>query len=438
MTDHPALMRIAQNAGWLFADRAVRFGIGLVITALVARYLGPDQFGVLSYAMAFFAIFGIIATFGLDSIVIREIVRNPSSANEILGTASVMKVIGAFIALIGAVGAAALLHSQQSTTITLVAIIAGGTIFQSLDTIDFWFQAQLKAKYTVLARNLAFLTASAVRVVLILSHAPLISFAWPVLLEAAIAAIGLILWFKKDGNALSEWRFTLARAIWLLRESWTLIIQGLVIIVYMKIDQIMLGHMTTNKSLGEYSAAVRLVEMAYFIAVAISASLFPEIITSKKLSPDQYEGRIQRMYDFMIWMAIIPASIVTVSSPIIIRVLYGEAYQDAAMILSIQIWMITSVFFGVARQKWLTVEGHLKDAMYVELAGVVLNISANVVLIPKYGAIGASIASLIGAFGANLLAATFSFPIRKSLRMYGQSLFKPVQQIRLLLIRTPQ
>lgn len=151
-----ALQKILANTGWLFVDKILRMGVGLLVGVWVARYLGPEQFGLYNYALSFVALFSAFATLGLDGIVVRDIVRDPSYKNEILGTAFILKLLGGISTLILAVGAVSLLRPHDNLTRWLVGIIAAGTIFQAFDVIDFWFQSQVQSKYTVYAKNVAF------------------------------------------------------------------------------------------------------------------------------------------------------------------------------------------------------------------------------------------------------------------------------------------
>jgi PST family polysaccharide transporter len=395
----------------------------------VARYLGPEQFGSLSFVMALVALFGAFATLGLDSIVVRDIVRDPSCPGDTLGSASALKLAGSVVTVVLSAATVAVIRPGESTSFWMAVAISACTLFQSLDTIDLWFQSRLRSRYSVYARNAGFVVMSLARVGLILAGAPLIAFAVTSLIEAILAAAGLAVYYVKDGNSFSRWRSSAGKRRYLLKESWPLLLQGIVIMVYMRIDQILLGQLAGDRSVGEFAAAGRLVELSYFVPISLTASLFPEIIHSGKLLPEQYEGRIQKLYDLMIWMAIALAAVTTVCAPWIVRILYGDRYRAASTVLSLQIWMTASVFFGVARQKWLTAEGHLKDALYVEVAGMLINVAANILLIPRYGAVGASLASLATAFGANLAVVGFSRPIRKSMVMYGRSLLLPVRLI---------
>lgn len=158
-----ALQKILANTGWLFIDKIIRMGVGLLVGIWVARYLGPEQFGLYNYALSFVALFSALATLGLDGIVVRDIVRDPSCKDETLGTAFVLKLIGGGLTFLFVVGANSLLRPHDRLTQWLVGIIALGTIFQAFDTIDFWFQSQVKSKHTVYSKNTAQLAINIVR-----------------------------------------------------------------------------------------------------------------------------------------------------------------------------------------------------------------------------------------------------------------------------------
>ena len=151
------LQKIISNTGWLFADRALRMGVGLLVSVWVARYLGPTQFGQLNYVIAFVALFATFATLGLDGIVVREVVRNPAAEWEILGSAFMLKLCGGALTAVGAVVFISVLRPGDILSRWLVGIVAAGAVFQAFDVIDFWFQSQVLSKYVVLAKNGAFL-----------------------------------------------------------------------------------------------------------------------------------------------------------------------------------------------------------------------------------------------------------------------------------------
>ena len=278
------LQNVVRNTAWLFADRVVRLGFGLFVGVWVARYLGPAQFGVLSYANAYVALFSAIAALGLDSVVVRNIVRDPSRREEILGTAFFLKLIGAAATVVLAAGTILLVRPGDTVSQIVVGIIALGTIFQAFDAIDFWFQSQILSKYTVCAKNSAFLVISLVKIALILSKASVISFAAAGLAEIALGSMGLIMVYRMNGHRLKEWRFRRDTAKEMLADSWPLVLSGIVVMIYIRIDQVMIGNILGIAEVGIYSVAVNLTEVWYFIPMAITSSVLPAIIDSKRRS----------------------------------------------------------------------------------------------------------------------------------------------------------
>ncbi len=408
------LRKIIYNTSWLFADRVVRMGIGVIIVIWIARYLGPEQFGIYNYAIAFVALFTALSTLGLEHIVIREIVRSPDKKNEIVGTALILKLTASLVT----VGIIALiiflLRPDDTLTRMMVIIIAGAMIFQSFDVIDFWFQSQVQSKYTVLAKNAAFLFIAGVHIGLILSGAPLIAFAWARLGEIFLFAAGLLIFYYYTGSSLKQLSVHRERAKNLLRNSWPLILSGIMIMIYMRIDQVMLGEMIGNTSVGIYSAAIRLTEVWYFIPTAIISSVFPAIIESKQRDETLYYARLQKLYTLFTWMAIVIAICFMVVSQPVIKLLYGAEFSEASSVLVISIWAGVFVFQGLARAKWLIAENLQKYSYYFTGMGVIFNITLNIILIPKYGATGAAVATLITQFIVVLPAPLLLKETRKS------------------------
>jgi len=390
-----ALRKILYNTSWLFADRIIRMGIGVIVIVWIARYLGPEQFGIYNYAIAFVALFTALSTLGLDHIVVREIVRQPDKKDEIVGSALLMRFLASVITVVLISIIIILLRPDDALTRLMVLIIASAMIFQSFEVIDFWFQSQVQSKYTVLAKNVAFLFISGVHIGLILSEASLIAFAIARLGEMFLFAVGLVFLYRYSGSALRKLRFRLKQATHLLRDSWPLILSGIMIMLYMRIDQVMLGEMIGDASVGIYSAAIRLTEVWFFIPTAILISVFPNIIETKKKNEGLYYRRLQRLYTLLTWIAIIIAILIMFIAKPIINVLYGSEYIEASSVLVISIWAGVFVFQGLARGKWFLAEDLQKFAYIFTGIGVIINVILNLLLIPRYGATGAAIATLI-------------------------------------------
>ena len=405
---------VVTNIGWLFADRILRMGVGLVVGVWVARYLGVEQFGTFNYAAAFVVLFSTCASLGLPSLIIREIANEPEKKEQILGTAFWLQLSGGIATLLLAITTISILRHDDPVTIGLVSILASVSIFQAFDTIDLWFQSQVNSKYTVLAKNAAFLVITLFKVLLINIHAPLLSFAWATLAEAAIGSVGLIYCYKLQGYFISMWKWDFHIAKKLLRESYPLIFSGMAVVIYMKIDQIMLGEMIGSQSVGIYSAATRISEIWYFIPTAIASSIYPAIFSAKKEGNEiLYYRRIQQLLRLLSTIAIIIAVPMSFLSGDVVTILFGSEYSAAGPILAIHIWAAVFVFMGVGTSSWFIAEGLTYLTFRRTLIGAVVNIILNFVLIPMYGGIGAAIATVISQAFASFISNAFNLKSRK-------------------------
>ena len=333
--------------------------------------------------------------------------------NETLGAAFIIKLTGAFLTIVTAVIAIRLLQPADSQVHVLVAIIAAGSVFQALDVIDFWFQARVEARFVVYARGAAFLIVSIVKVVMIMTNAPLIAFAWVVSLELFFAALGLVLAYRSTGRSLTSWTANLQRIRETLKDSWPIAIAAVAVMVYMRIDQVMLKQMLGNQAVGIYSAAARVSEVWYFIPTAIVVSVTPALIEAKKLSTTLYYVRLAQLFRLMSGIALAIALSMTFAADYVASFLYGDAYEGVGTILAIHIWAALFVFLGVAQSPWSINEGLTKLALVRTVIGAAANVVLNLLLIPPYGSIGAAIATTVSYALAGVILNAFSDSTRK-------------------------
>lgn len=424
----PNLLKIVENIGWLFFDKVLRMGVGLFVGVWIARYLGPEQFGLLSFATAFIGLFGAIAGLGLQGIVVRAIVRDPACKEETLGTAAVLQFIGGLLAYGLIIGTIFWLRPDDTLAKALVAILGSMMLFKASEVAVYWFESQVQSKYTVWVQNCSFLVFAAIKVVLILNNAPLIAFAWATLGEALVVALLMIVMLGLRGPRLPQLRFTLVRARGLLADSWPLLLSGIAIVIYMKIDQIMLGQMLGDEAVGIYSAAVRISEIWYFIPMVIVASVFPAILEAKKRSEELYYARLKSLFDLMSLISIPVAVVMTFLSPFVVGILFGDAYAEAGTVLAIHIWASVFVFLGVASSKWFLVENLQRLMFFRTFLNGLINIVLNYFLIPRYGAVGAAVALVIAQSAGLLVYDHFRKDTRKLfyMKIASLNLFKTI------------
>lgn len=380
----------------------------LFVGLWVARYLGPEDFGHLSFAQSFVALFVVFSSLGLDSILVRELVNNVKQAKKLLGTAFVLKVAGAVFAILIAIISIRGTSSDELTHV-MVFVIVSATLFQSFNVIDFFFQSLVLSRFVVFANIVSVSLSSLIKITLILYGAPLIAFAYVALFDSVTLAIGFIYIFIFHGRRIPLKSLTFCKdtAISLLQSSWPLILSGLSISIYMKIDQVMIREFEGLEAVGYYAAAVRISELWHFIPVTIAASLFPAIINAKRIREELYYQRLQALFSLMVSLALLVALAITFWSSSIVGVLYGDQYAPAAEVLIVHVWAGIAVGFGVVWSKWLIVEDEQVLVIIFHVFSLILNISLNLVLIPELGILGAGIATALSSIIAQLAGVLF-------------------------------
>ena len=400
------------NTSWLFFEKIIRLIVTFIVGILIIRYLAPNEFGLLSYAMSIVGIFAAVSSLGIDSILTRELVKYPEQKDLLIGTAFSFKLMGAALSTIFLLAALPFMSNDGFINI-MILIIASATFFQSFNVIDFYFQSRITSKYSVYAQSSSFLLGSIIKILLIIFKAPLIYFAIVILVEAIFLASGFIIVYNNRGLNIFDWKSNKKLGFKILSDSWPLILSGVVITIYMKIGQVMIKELMNETEVGYYGAAARLCEAWYFVPMAITASLFPAIVNAKQTSEKLYLNRLQKLYDIIAWMAILIALPVTFFSKEITVILLGNDYLPSAPVLTIYIWAGLATFLGIASSQYLIAENLTKLSFYRTLIGMIVNVILNIILIPKLGIVGSAIATLI-----SYSLATFSIGITK--RTYYQ------------------
>ena len=413
----PVLLGILDNTGWLFADKVLRLAIGLFVGVWLARYLGPEQYGLMNYAIAIVGLFGAIASLGFSGIVVRDLVRAPDTANATLGTAFLLQVLGGFLAFVLAIAVIGFARPEDDLARLMVAVLGFSMVFKAADVVKYWFESRVASRYVVWVESGVLIGLAAVKVWFILIEAPLITFVWVLLAEVMLASIGLMGMYVWRGGALGRWHVRVDRAKSLLRDSWPMILSGLAVMVYMRIDQVMLGQILGDEAVGIYSVAVRISEVWYFMPMAIVASVFPSIVQARQQDEMAYYHKLQKLHNLMVLLALIVAIPTTFLSDWLVVFLFGEPYRQAGAILALHVWTGLFVFLGVASSSWYLSENLQTLAFYRTLLGVSINILANWMLIPAYGVLGAAWGTILSQLAAAYLFDGLNAGTRRMFRM---------------------
>ena len=399
----PVLRKLIGNSAWQVGDKVVRMGGGVLVSVYIARYLGPDDFGLFSFSLALTALFTSFAAFGLPSVVVRDLVMRPQERPALLASALLLRLLGGALAVLLTFGAMVALRPGDWRSALIVLVMALSNLAQAWDVIDYDYQSRMEALPVVIARNVSFVVSAAVRVGLVLAGVSLVWFAWALVLEAAIGAVLLLRRSRLDGTSITIGAATRAELRRLTSSGWPLIIAGLSVSVYMRVDQIMLGKMLGDAGVGLFSAAVRISEAFYFFPMTVALSVAPALTATYTRSIEEYERRFLQITRLLLWLALAVACVFAVFSRQIIQTLYGPRYLDAAAVLAIHAWAGALVSLGVCNNLWLTNAGYFKFSMYQTLAGAAVNVTMNLILIPRLGIVGAALATCAGQFASVML-----------------------------------
>lgn len=416
------LQRAIGNSSWLFCDQILRMVAGLLVGVWMARHLGPENFGWLNYALATVGVVGSLTSLGVGPIVVRELVRAPAEAAAWMGTALLLRAVGAAVGFLACVALAA---RQGAPANSLVAIVAAGMIFQIPEVVDLLFQARGESKISAWVRMAACVAANLLRVGLILAEAPLVAFAAAGVAELAFAAAGWCWAAHRAGWRFSQGRTERPRLRALLHESWPLTLSGFAITTQAYADQLVLGLMLGGEELGQYAAALRIVSVFAFVPMVVQTVSAPEITRAKRDDETLYRRRLHGLYRLMLGIFALTAVPLVLLGPLATELLYGGAYAGAAALIP---WLAFRLFFtnyGVARSIFLTNEGLFRFALITSVAGAVLNLALNLALVPHWGARGAIMASL-ASFALTIFGLECFEPrARKNLRLMLRAIALP-------------
>ena len=387
-------MRYFKNSSWLFAEKVLRMAVGLFVGVWVARYLGPEQFGLLSYAQAFVALFTVIASFGLDDVLVRELVKDTTKRDALMGTVFRLKLIGALLTLSFLAVAVNLMDQDEQTNLLMFAI-ASATVFQSFNVIDFYFQANVLSRYAVFANVIGLLLSSIVKIALILNNAPLVYFGYAILFDSVVLSAGFLYFYLHKGFFINDWLFDKQLARLLLKDSWPLILSGVFLMVQARLDQVMLKEMISSAEVGQYSVALRLVEVFGFVPMLLKNSLFPAIQSAKNVSTELYQNRLLNFYRLNFLLFLVTAVPIFLFAEKIIVLLFGVEYKDAGILLTLMSFRLFFANMGVARGAYIMSENLMKFSLITMMLGTVTNGVLNYIWIAEYGAKGAILATLV-------------------------------------------
>ena len=413
LLNNPSFRKYFANTSWLLAERIFRMAVQLFVGIYVARYLGPERFGLLSYANSYVGIFTAIAILGLDGIVVRELVKSPDQRDTLLGTSFLLKVVGTLLMWV-LILATLFFSNNDSLTSSLIAIIAFGVLFQTFNVIDYNFQAEVKLKYVVHSQIVQLIVSSITKLVLILKGLPLVWFAAVYSLDAIILAVGLAYAYSRNSGSIKKWKWNAKVALALLLDSWPLMFAYMSYLIYAKIDRIMIKEMLDEHNVGIYSAAYILYEAPLFISLMIAKSVYPILVQYYQDNKNRFFQLYSTLSSYLTLLSYLIVLFIFIFHEILIQITFGESFEESSKILMLLSFGMIPMFNAFLRSSYITISGNQKIILYTTLFSAILNIVLNLLLIKAYGVIGAVYATVFSQT-VSLIVLNFAFTNTRSI-----------------------
>lgn len=412
--------RILKNASWIIGLQIAKSVIGLIVSALTARYLGPSNFGLINYAASVVSFIVPVMYVGLNATLVQEIVNKPEREGETLGTAIGMSFVSSILCVGGVIAFTLVANPGETETTIVCGLYSILLIFQSLDLIQYWFQAKLLSKYSSIVSLIAYIVVSAYKFYLLATEKSVHWFAFSNAIDYAIISFVLIIIYYRLGTQKLSFKFSTAKE--LFAKSKYYIIANIAVSIFVQTDRIMLKIMIGDEVTGYYSAAAACAGITSFIFSAIIISFNPVIFEHKKNNEEKYERSVCTLYSIIIYASLAQCILFTVFAGLIIKIMYGDSYAPSVGVLQLLVWYTTFSYIGAVRNVWMLAEGKQKYIVLLNVSGALANILLNFFLIPIMGVMGAALASLVTQFFTNIFLGFIIRPISYNNKLMWRSL----------------
>lgn len=402
--------QVLSNASWIIVCRIIQAVLNLAISMMVARYFGPTNYGIINYAAAVVAFFVPIMQLGLRSTLVHEYIDESNDEGEVLGTATVLSVTSSILCVIGVALFVLISNGNERETILVSLLYSIVLIFQATEMIQYWFQAKLLSKYTSIVSLGAYIVVSAYKVFLLVSKKSIYWFAVSNALDFFIISVGLFYIYKKVGTR--KLSFSLNTAKKLLRRSKYYIVSSMMVTVFGYIGSIMLDFYMDKEAVGLYTAAITCAGMTSFVFNALIDTSRPVILSYKQTDEKKYQQGMITLCSVIFYVSLIQSIVICVAAKLVVSILYGSAYLECVNSLRIIAWYTIFSYLGPVRNIWILAEEKQKYLWIINLSGAIVSTVLNIILIPRIGVLGASIAAVGTQFFANFLVGYFIKPIR--------------------------
>jgi O-antigen/teichoic acid export membrane protein len=386
------------NFSWLFSEHVIRIVTGFFVMTLVARHLGPERFGAYAYVFGLVSLLLPVALFGLNPLITRSVAENPVVAGAAVRRGLALRLGPAIATAFALIAFVYLFKRPVGVTVELACLAALVLIASPGETFLAAATGLERLGRLVIPRMVVAICAASMTAWFVLRSAGLGSFVAIRGIEAVAQGCAAWIGFAALGVRRSQSQADTVN----LRNGVPLMLAAFATIVYMRIDQVMLGQMSSAAELGKYGVAARIVDMMSFVSYAIQSTTYPALVRNHGKSPAAFDSYLQRMFDVQA-LAAWPLMIgVGLASWLLLPLVFGEAYRGALPMLGILLLATPLFFLNQSWQAALSVRGWLWTAPAAAGIGALLNVGLNLILIPVLGGRGAAIATVVSYMVAGI------------------------------------
>ncbi|WP_230740897.1 flippase [Methanooceanicella nereidis] len=386
--------KIAQNTFILMLAQIISTVFGFFYLVIIARYLGDAGFGVLSFALAVTGMFSVVADLGLSVLTTREIARNKSLAGKYIGNLTMVKLVLSVITF-GLIFATVMILGYPQETVIVVCLVAISTILMTFTNLFYGiFQAYDEMKYQGVGQFLnSLIMFSGVVVVEQLGYG-IIEFSLVYCIAAATVFIySIATCARKFVAPRIEIDMKFIKPTFM--EALPYGMSGLFVTIFYWIGSVMLSYMHGDEAVGWYNGAYRLILFILFIPTMVSVSIFPAMARLHVSSQDMLRFATDKYFKYMAVIALPMGVGTTLLADKIILTIFGSEYVNSIIVLQVLIWSAVFIFLGSAFARLLESSNMQMAVTKITATCMVLNITLNLILIPVYSYVGASVTTTI-------------------------------------------
>lgn len=413
--------KVFRNVAWAMLGKAVSMIGVLFVGILVGRYLGPEKYGLMNYVISFVALFEVLSEFGLSNIEIRELAKEPEHRDAIMGTSFGLRMVFAAIAYVLLL---LIVAGTEDDIYTRKVIAAYGLCLFAFpfNIARNYFTSIVRNEYVVKSQIARTLLGAGLKIVLLWRKKSLTWFILAAGFDFYLLAAGYARAYRVQVGRFRAWRFEPRRIPFLLSESFPLLLSGAAVIVYQRIDQVMIKHLVSKEGVGYFATAGMFLNVVLFLPMVLVQTVTPLLVRIRQKDMAAYRRKALEVVGGVTWIAGVISFGIMLFAPWLIDWTYGAKYLPAVPILQVLIWKTVGMALSNSAGSVIIIEGIQKWAVIRNLLGCVVCVALNWIILPRFGVIGAAWVTLITVTVTGWLANLVIPPYHRIFALQGKAL----------------